>query len=327
MKRLSLFLLASLLAIGCSTVPDAPLPAVPDYELVEIYGLQLRIDTLVGPQYSSGGQLLSAVLAEPFQFSNGFGSFEIPAGIELKYDAEAEVYYFDLQATVVPVNWETYSAKLWGYIVINEELGFSGRIAEDTAIVHNGQQIILLVNDNPSWIHGVEFNYDYYSKTYRDKIEHDIIVSHRLISYSELEQGFSTDHGYGMQFYNGTSFMVKVDASEAAVAIRRIQSTDEVSRALRTMQTGRPFITSYEHVVELPLSIQQFEDDNVPAELELIATRYDVANLERILRSGEDFYLVFRVGYFDDFEKFGIGILYFTYDENQFEELRTASFE
>ncbi len=267
------------------------------------------------------GQLLNGFLAEPFVCENTKAKFTIPKNIQVIYDEELGVYVFKLDERLADVESEHVSYKVHGYILFNEKGDFTGRVAEDVHFYYEGREIIFLINDNPEWSDTEEFNYSYYSKNYRDKIEHDIIAGKDFLRKKDLEMQFAAHDGYGMQIYRGENFLVYFQKEENNFKIEDIHDENDIIKNFKAMNVGRPFISSYKKKLVIPLDVLQPDESKKSGYIELIMTNDTYENMKAITENKKEAYLVFRMGMFDDFSTSGFGILYFSYDQEQYENI------
>ena len=291
------------------------------YLEVNLFDLPAVIDLTKSNEFFEDGNFSRGKLFQSFELKNTKAKVIIPKGIEVEYDKEIDSYVFLLNDFLVEVISESVSYKVHGFLLFDKNHGFYGRVGEDTYFEHNGQNIIFLINDAPSWSDNVEFDYNYYSKKYRDKIEYDILIDHEIINIDTLENQFAAHEGLGMQQYYGESFLVKINTRDINLRIEEIKDGNEIIRCFNSMKVGRPYYTSYKNKIILPLKIFQPDKKLKDGLLELIATNDEFENLSKILNQKDNVYLLFRMGDFNDFKVSGFGILYFCYSQKQYDTI------
>ena len=270
------------------------------------------------------GKLMSGYLAAPFVCNNSKAQFSIPEQIQVKYDEGLDSYVFLLDEYHAEVEADHVSYEVHGYLLFDKEKMFTGLVAEDTFFSHENREIIFLVNDNPRWSDSEPFDYNYYSKSYRDKIEYDILYGKKFIGKNDLNRQFAAHDGYGMQMYGGESFLVYFSPEECQFKIEDIQDENDIIKNFKSMNVGRPFLSSYQKKIIVPLEIYQPDNEQKPGYLELITTHDQYINMKDIIENKKASYLVFRMGKFNDFSSSGHGILYFSYDKEQYDALMRA---
>ncbi len=272
-------------------------------------------------EMDENGKLLSGYLAAPFVYNNTKAQFTIPEQIQVKFDEGLESYIFLLNENQAEVESLHVTYEVHGYLLFDKEKMFTGLVAEDTYFTFESREIIFLVNDNPRWSDSEPFDYNYYSKSYRDKIEYDILKDKTFIGRNDLNRQFAAHDGYGMQIYGGESFLVYFSPEECQFKIEDIEDENDIIKNFKSMNVGRPFLSSYQKKIIVPLEIFQPDNEQKPGYLELITTHDQYINMKDIIENKKASYLVFRMGKFNDFSSTGHGILYFSYDKEQYDAL------
>ncbi len=127
-----------------------------------------------------------------------------------------------------------------------------------------------------------------------------------------------------MQVYRGEGFLLHLDAAEVDLSIENISDEEDIIRNFKGMKVGRPFISSYRHQLKVPLLVQQPDETDKEGYIELIMTNDEYENVKRIISEELPVYLMFRMAMFNDFSSTGYGILYFSFDEEQYETILSS---
>jgi len=322
MNKYILIILAVMLLFSCSTIEPVQEPVIEENILDSyLFDEEVRINQNLNYELDENGKLLRGILAEDFILENTKAKFVIPEGIEVEFDDDAKSYVFLLEEEIVTVISKHVSYGVHGYLMFNENNIFAGRVAKDTYFEKNGQDIIFLVNDLPVWTDDEDFNYDYYSKKYRDEIEYDILKDHKIIGIDDLGMQFAAHDGYGVQVYRGESFLVYIETADVELEMTEIENEQDIIKSFNSMNVGRPYITSYKNKLIISLKVPQPDDTEKDGLLEMITTNDEYENLKDIIYNKRGLYLLFRMGMFDDFSTSGYGILYFSYDQSQYDAI------
>ena len=266
------------------------------------------------------GRIVSGKLANKFEGQNTKASFIIPSETEFSYDVNNDDYMFKLDDSIGSVKTTDIEYNINWFLRINKDHSFVANVKDFVSFKKNNQSIIFIRNDSPVWINNEQFDYNFYSKRYRDKIEYDILAQKNLITIQDLEIQFEPHVGPGMQQYRGTTFYLTINTKQTKISLEKIIDTNDIIRCFNVMKVGRPYISSYEYKLIIPLSINQFGEYK-EGKIELIVPVDEVNNIEKIIKEERNLYLLFRMGIFSDFNLFGYGITYFSYDDLQVETL------
>ena len=316
-----LFIIISLIAIfDCASTSRVK---TSDLE-VRLFETNAIIDENQPFERNDSGMIVKGTLLEKFSFSNNKASFVIPVGVSFKYVNESKSYVFDLSKNGAEVVSEYVTYNVHEFLMFNEDHIFTAIVAEYVTFDYKGDEIIFIRNDNPVWSNSEDFDYDFYSKTFRDKIEYDILIKHSAINIDDLGNQFAAHNGYGLQLYNGESFFVFINPNKVNLLLSKITEDEDIIKNFKSMNVGRPYLSSYNNKLILPLKVLQPDNTKKDGYVELIVTNDEYENLKSILSKNNPFYILFRMGKFDDFKTNGHGIIYFSYSEKQLKNLMSS---
>lgn len=285
-----------------------------------IFGLNAKLDSEFEHSINNAGIITKGKLAEEFIGKNSKAEFTVPSGTEFEYREKHKDYDFLINDNTGKIKNEIIEYDISEYLVINDKLNFAAKVKERVEFYKDGEIIIFLKNDITPWNDNKDFDYYYFSKEYRDKLEYDILTNINTVSINKFQTWLEPKGGPGMHNFAGQSYELVIDTKKVDLKVNKLVDDSLVKKCFRYIRVGRPDISSYGDILEIPLDISQFDKKRVGL-LELIIPLNEVDNIEEIIRNKEKLHLVFRMGLFNDFDVKGFGIVYFSYNIQQRSEL------
>jgi len=291
---------------------------------ITIQGFPARLDGQYQHKADPSGNIVKGQLSEEFTAETPFASFTIPAGTQFQRSPEGSDYFFLLKENTGALRKGDQQASIYEYLVITETLDFATVVFDSLSFVQDGEQVIYRKDDKVVCSSETGFNIKYFTQSYRDQMEINLLKEMDPLLLSDLERQFAPHEDMPTQVYYGSGFLLHLIGGEYQAGIRPVKDDAEVLTVIGEVTAEEAKVEDYSFTMEIPMSIE-VEGKKENAQLDLLIVNSELEDLQRIIEAEEDLYLLFRMGKFEDSTRRGSGMLYYCYSQDQLDTLLEKS--